>query len=480
MSARFVRHAAALLTLSAACDQKPLPPSAAERDTAKPNRAPIPKDLPSDRHWSSEHFEFHARGDDDSVCESLLDQFELHFRTLQGALRFPWPERQKVAYYKYLSGDDLGKSGSCSAFNAACFYADLGVQTAAPMHLHELVHAYLAPLGRRHMLLEEGLADALSCAHQVRGKPEPPALEIAFNPDSWRSNTFANFRELYGTASWFTGYLLNTQGAARFMDFYTRLMPEDDAAAAALTFSDVYGNGLADVWEAAFEASDPDTACYRIWECAQPPWAPPFEHCSRPHRVGTFDLEDPSWVLQESSGFGSTVGSCGDTPVPHQDWLSAANEGQQGEVFALALEAGRYFVAESPRFDATRVELIDRSPSAHPPDTCSDVIPLQLDSVTNITFAFHSTALAALGAAAEGATWISWAAPAGATVGQDSFEITCSDSTPIEWCGDCGDCTPACDTTVMVERTERAAGVGALRLAAPDSEAHWVRLRRTY
>jgi hypothetical protein len=116
---------------------------------------------PQRLRWESEHFVLHSQSDDSSWCQGVLNTLEHHFEVLQQTLGFSWPQGARVEYHKFANQKALRAEGVCSGSNDACFFADKGVYTTDPLELHELVHAYLVPLGDSHPVLEEGIAEAL-------------------------------------------------------------------------------------------------------------------------------------------------------------------------------------------------------------------------------------------------------------------------------------------------------------------------------
>lgn len=467
-------------------------------------------DFESPRTWTSQHFRYLSRAHDDGVCEAVLEQLERHFETLQRYLGFSWPEQQRIDYYKFADVTDLRAHGTCSAHNAACFYAGVGVQAADALQAHELVHAYLAPLGRRHLLLEEGLAIALSCGHEVSLRPEAPPWSDAFALESWTSNTVLGYRSLYQAAGWFVGWLTSTHGPEAFMRWYERLLPDAELSEVEGSFREVFSDELEASWRAAFDSADPDAGCLRVWECAQPDWfeTPIPSGCEHlpPQRSLTLDAD--GWVIQRSSGFGLMLGSCADTPeVPHQSWLRPLVDGQQGELFALGLEAGRYFVSQSPRFDTGSIELFNfdtelpcRTSEAAQglgrPDECSEMVPLRLDFRSEVTFAFHSSVLERR-ASDDGEVLLQWSEqdPKG-----NSYEVACStaarqtdalkdsedtastasNASHVSWCSDCGRCAAACGTDVSLTSDGMSGATRSLLLIPQVDGPIWVRLRRTF
>lgn len=455
------------------------------------------------RELNSEHFVYRSRPSDETVCPAALNSVERHFDVMQKYLGFEWPAGKKIEYFKFEDSDDLRKHGTCSSFNAACFYASIGIQTREPITLHELIHAYLSPLGRRHTLLEEGLAESLSCAHEVYERPKTPDVETAFDSETWASNSVKGYREMYAAARWFVGWLLREHGPARFMSFYRALAPGDEFTQAKRAFDAAYGSDLTSAWQVAFDSTNLDTACARIWECAQSDWfADPISTECGDSPLRSLKLDTAQWVIQRSSGsLGMHVGSCDGAQLPHDEWLTEAADGQSGEVFALLLDRGHYFVTQSPDFGPGEIELFNFDQGVATPDSCSDAIPLRVDFRQNLTIAVPPQASTI-------------ALPRGPEAGEKSnvltmswldenrtgrgYKITCSSdssepeparepndagafeaSTWFAWCSDCTTCSDRCDTNVVFPELGLAEGLRVVALNA-GAKASWVRFSRTF
>lgn len=444
-------------------------------EKSSPLQRPEAKDLPDDRTWTSQHFRYHTRRSDGTVCEGIVEQLEMHFDALQSYLGFTWPAGQRIEYYKFTDDGDKDRGSACSSTSASCFFADTGIQTAHPFELHELVHAYLAPLGRRHIALEEGLADALSCAHQVRAKPEPSSLDSTFQAGGWGDGDYSTYRRLYDSARWFVGWLLNTHGGELFLRFYERTTPELGLEEADAVFLQIYGSTLADAWRSAFNSSDPDTACARVFECATPRTAElalsEGNRCELPFAIRTLDLSETNWVFQQSSGSGAMLGACPGTPAaPHRRWLSPVADGQQGESFAVRLPAGSYFVAQSPRFSEVSFNLYKPELGLTGSNDCSEVIPLPLDFRSNFTLALHASD----GLESQRVQWQDLA------VRGKGYRFDCAEGTNAEWCDGCGSCASICDSNVAVAQVSAADDPRTLRLSGSGTTSWGVRLNRTF
>ncbi len=110
----------------------------------------------------SDGFRYVVRQDEVVAPETLATLGE-HRRALENYLHLDPKAVGEVVYHKFRDRTDLHKRGHCSDASSACYYRQWGVETHSPFERHELIHAYVAHWGDSHRLLEEGLADALSC-----------------------------------------------------------------------------------------------------------------------------------------------------------------------------------------------------------------------------------------------------------------------------------------------------------------------------
>jgi hypothetical protein len=219
--------------------------------------------FPKDRLWESAHFRYHTRIDDPQPCEAVLVQLERHFGLLQGYLGFAWPAGRKVDYYKFVDQADYLANSGCSAGSDSCA-SDSEVMSPHVLQDHELIHAYLAPLGTPPAFFVEGAAGVLACRH----------LFVVQNFKPWREVVTEAFGTKFGRAyyegPWFVGYLLDRFGPASFLALYGRL---DYRTATADTiageFASVYGESLDAVWNAGLDAGA-SLRCVNLWNCSGP------------------------------------------------------------------------------------------------------------------------------------------------------------------------------------------------------------------
>lgn len=216
--------------------------------------------FPNDRLWESAHFRYHSRRSDEGSCEAVLEQLERHFKLIQAYLGFSWPKDRKVDYYKFQDEADYVSNAGCPAKSDSCSFGSV-VLSPHPLQDHELIHAYLAPLGLPPAFFVEGIASIFSCSSVV----------TLATPKSWKEVVSLPFTDRFGVYAegpWFTGYLLYRYGAEPLLSLYERLDYEaasvDQISAA---FELVYGETLDVVWNAAL-ASGQHVRCVNLWNCS--------------------------------------------------------------------------------------------------------------------------------------------------------------------------------------------------------------------
>ena len=100
--------------------------------------------LPRDIEWRSEHFVYHARAEDPTVCPALLERMERHFEVIHAATGLPWPEGGVIHYYKFLDQDDYESAAGCPEDSSGCA-RDGNAYAFQPMHEHEPIRGTPAP-----------------------------------------------------------------------------------------------------------------------------------------------------------------------------------------------------------------------------------------------------------------------------------------------------------------------------------------------
>jgi hypothetical protein len=215
-------------------------------------------DLPSDRVWTSTHFRYHTREDDERVCRDILTVLEEHGEVVHAALGMSWDPGEVVDYYKFSDLDDFNDNASCGG-GAACTDGQ-SVRSPGGFDRHELIHAYLAKLGFPPWLMIEGSAVAIAC--QLNFYPRPTV--------GWREafETERTSSVVYGSGGWLVSRLLATRDPALFVRLYETVPNDADADEFAGVFQYIYGESLDDVWNETVAAEGGTVFC--PWECSRP------------------------------------------------------------------------------------------------------------------------------------------------------------------------------------------------------------------
>jgi hypothetical protein len=325
--------------------------------------------LPDDVQWISEHFVYHARADDDSVCAGIEDTLERHFAAMQSYLGFSWPAGRAIHYYKFRNELDFTENQPCPAEASGCHEAGR-IFTAQPLHEHELIHAYLDPLGLPPPLLLEGVAQALGCQGYA-------SLAGSAPPDSWR---IARRQDAYVTGPWLVAHLLRKYGPAPFLQLYQGRWFDATSDELARRFEAVYGASIDEVWNDAASSTVPEVGCIFAWECAAPAALPdaPIDvasRCDRADRYRSFTLAENALVDMTAEPQFAYLHACANTPPAP---LAELPEGLAmiGQAL-LELGSGSYFVQAD-----TATTLSARAPAGSPlGDDCTQPPPLKLDAL---------------------------------------------------------------------------------------------------
>lgn len=298
-------------------------------------------DLPSDREWESDHFRYHTRDADSSVCQDVLAPLEEHFSALQSFIRFPWPDSEKIDYYKFTNSKDAAENSDCDDEEAACT-DHTAVEASTAFQTHELIHAYLSHVGFPPWLLLEGAAVALSCHLAMYPRPVI-GWRDAFGVDRSGSNS----ADLYGAGAWLVGHLVTNYSPTLLLDLYRAVPRDAHADQFASAVESVYGSTLDALWDAAVQSLIPPAVC--PWECSQPSFSigSPAESspttCGSLKTIRTFSIaEESTLVVNVATNASVSLGTCS-SGVPT---FRGSVSGQDGGSSALyRLVPGGYFLA---------------------------------------------------------------------------------------------------------------------------------------
>jgi hypothetical protein len=455
------------------------------------------------RLWTSAHFIYESRANDDSVCPSILDTLERHRAAVTAFLGIPGPATP-IRYLKFRNRFDLVRSGHCSPESAACFFANVGIETHQRFEKHELIHAYLAPLGDSHKLLEEGVAEAFSCGVDLPIS-EHVGWKAAFDADVWRNSDISERRHLYRAGSWFVGHLLHHFPPATFVRLYQAVKPSDDPARVAAVFREIYQQPLDDTWNDALASSDPNTACIHAYECTAPTWQQaPLESwrqaCDASDEFRSIVASEPLAVLERVEQYAAALLRCdARKELPYASSLRAGQRSPEGGGFSTVLEPGHYAISATEAKAEIGVEAAEKY-FASPAD-CSELESLRTDGALQVLFAtsgalgsvLHPTGTdsltgheltTSLPTAAAGppqaAGAISWmVAWEDSKFREGKLHIAeCSPNLELWACSSCSvdDCQQLCDRDVRGKAFPMGAGVQRFR--GRSTEDVWFRVRR--
>jgi len=331
--------------------------------------------FPNDTLWESAHFRYHTRDGDEAVCEAVLLQLERHFELMQAFLGFSWPQDRKVDYYKFLDQADYVSNSGCSADSDSCAH-DSSVMSPHVLMEHELIHAYLAPLGLPPAFFVEGMASVLACS-------SPTATLI--DPKPWKDVVLLPFSDrftVYVEGPWFMGYLLYRYDPELLLSLYQRLDYQTASVdQIAATFASVYGEPLDAVWNEGL-ASSYDVRCVNLWPCSAP--SLPLDGsqqsvataCDGSDNSRTFQLDAESDVLMSNDGplFYAPV-SC-DQELPYS--IGGDDAGAVSDTTIAPIAPGHYFV-EAVSYQSATFEMRALAAKAYRQD-CTDIEPIDLST----------------------------------------------------------------------------------------------------
>jgi len=319
--------------------------------------------LPADREQTSAHFEYATRIES-QICDGTLSSLENHFAALQAQLGFSWPAGRRVRYYRYTDGADYRENAPCLDLQQACTQVVTGqppvVHTTAPVQRHELIHAYLAHIGRPSRIYIEGVAEAFGCSSTEETRQPGPTWREALFPEDLETSA-----RWYFDAGRFVRFLLDKFGSASFLTIYASGKADLNEDAFAQEFKGHFGESLDTLWPEVVAAIYPGNNHKRCL-CLGPEVVPngPQARLDSCGADRDFDkemvlrLERPQMLVLESRGAttaGNQLRACPGTPPP-PSLPAAALPRRLGLSFASEVVAGRYFIGG---IDAIRVKATD-------------------------------------------------------------------------------------------------------------------------
>lgn len=336
-------------------------------------------DVPSVALGKTEHVVYFARSGAE-LCPGTLETLQAHFAYVQRVLGFPWPAGRTIAYHRYADADDLNRRSPCARRHLlACATVDAdgapAVHTPQPVHRHELVHAYLAHVGRPHAIYVEGLAELFRCDALAPSRPRDPDWRSAL----FRSSATASFGS-YLEAAWLLRYLIDRFGAPRVMDAYARSARDSGPDAFAAELQALFGTGVDAIWSDIVSGRY-DPPLLRHCGCTEPALIDGKERrlgrCGADSDLGAelvVDVPSPATSAVIESGVrlptaGLSLRRC--DGAPEGPSVAFGGDGRTRNLhFVAELPAGRYFVTD---VDVLRV-------SARPAtrDSCAATSPYTL------------------------------------------------------------------------------------------------------
>lgn len=456
---------------------------------------------PKEVTWERDGIQYTKRTDDASVDESVMDELAQHRSAVFDYLGLHPPEDVKLSYHKYFDRDDLKKRSHCSPFVGGCFFAAHGVETRHRLDRHELVHAYTSYLGDKPKIIEEGLAEVLSCDQPSRQAREV-AAEEAWSTSAWQATRFADVERLYRAGGAFVGHLLQTLGPEPFMRFYVSLAAGDEFATAAAKFEQVYAEPLATTWHVAMANRNADGGCVFPVECLAPLWEADalnvelrktenaaLGHSERfvidgttiPARTLVSDGLTMTHVLiappQENSW---RLGTCDTTRLVDAELGRDGGGNFRADALTLGLAPGRYWFSTSTSELATR----RLGATLGAPEACTALEPLTLIDGKHL-LGVSRESLTALGKTRADGGSSDWSLRLDTGLQSGRVKVECSLGVRVEVCETCAytACQVACETSKSgVARGDRATvGTDAvLRIHLQEEAGFWLRLSREH
>lgn len=432
--------------------------------------------MPRERQLRGHGFRYIARSDD-PVGADVLETLGQHRRAIEAYLKLDPAAIGDITYHKFRDRDDLRKRGHCSEAIAACYYRQWGVEAHVPFEAHELIHAYVAHWGDSHRLLEEGLAEALTCERFLPQKVDFDA-QYAFSLEAWASVDVAEVKRLYAAGARFVTHVVETFGVERFRAFYTRTQPADEYAQVSETFIRVFGQELDEEWQRANTIDRADAGCLYAYECNQA--VLPRDKTAGPNTRGTVKVEgnEVFRFTKAADHHPWRLGVChAREPLAYESERLRSTGVVRGDEHWLALARGTYW------FDtgSSRLERVAPSSVFVSEEQCSTATPIDVSAAGEVFFAFSHESVRGVGRGSEATAGEPSALVLRLGLGSSATQyaaMECSDSARVEVCTECDymQCQPVCDPG---RTPSLLLSDGAVLKVTPRPAANlWFRLRK--
>jgi hypothetical protein len=432
------------------------------------------------RVWESEHFVYHSRHGDDSVCEGVLGTLEGHFAAVRAAVGFPWTPGKRVVYKKFLDHLDLRRANACTLFNEACFVAEDGLSSSDAFDLHELAHAYLVELGNSHPALEEGIAEALSCGRASGPTSTELTLSELFDNARWDASARGRRQQLYRAAARLVAEIVRAHGSERFLALYAAARRGQTLTAVDAVSRELLGETLEAVWQRAVKNRELDAACLISWECAAKPFptgadATWFSRCEQDDRVFTLQSSEPMWMGEESVGPSVRFGTCPSrtSVATIADFAPVAVP--ESEMAWKMLRSGRYFVAGRDSRVPPGITLRGGAGESSTPAQCDVDEPLEARFARALVVELDGAVVF------DGRSPPFWVRIRDIERQRSSdYTLRCSSGVQASWCPSCDaqSCEPVCEPRNELPLRRFSEDDIVLRVDSLAPGPHWIELVR--
>lgn len=225
-------------------------------------------------NYANDRLAYHVRTEDVLDCRQYFERLAAELNALAAYLLVDMPRREPLEFYQIPDAEWDGEKWCGNDEASGCVASDNVAFGQAHIVEHELVHLLASSIGQPPDYFREGLAGALNCEQTYAPVPDASLMS------NWEADFVRGGSAFFD--DYFTTYLLNTYGIARFRDFYAQVAFQASAEEVASVFLDTYGIEIESAWQGMVErGGNGMRPCVPVVPCTAPSLSAVETHLGR-------------------------------------------------------------------------------------------------------------------------------------------------------------------------------------------------------